>query len=71
MSALLEPPAEAATERLERLIVEQGVSETATSEHLAKTGHGLFESDEEFEEWMALLDRLRRNSPERTPVTFD
>ncbi len=66
MSALLEPPvaeppAESATERLERLIVEQGVAETATAEHLAKAGEGLWDSDEEFDDFLAILRNLRRD----------
>lgn len=47
-------------EPLLRLIREQGVAETATYENLLGSGKDLWESDEEFEEWMELLRKLKR-----------
>lgn len=34
---------------------EQGVTETATFEYMSGAGVGLWESDEEFDEWIRLL----------------
>lgn len=52
--------AESTQERLERLLAEQGVTSTANAEQLAKTGEGLWDSDQEFDDFLEILRGLRR-----------
>ena len=46
-------------------IVEQGVAETANIEYLQQAGKDLWESDEEFEQFMASIGRPIRGEDRR------
>lgn len=70
MSAVLNPPATAPTltaqEKLRQLLAERGLADTPTAEHIAKTGAGLWDSDEEFDEFLAILRKLRHEGEPST-----
>lgn len=64
MSATLNPttaPTPTAEEKLQRLLAERGLADTSSAEHIAKAGAGLWDSDEEFDEFLAILRKLRHD----------
>ncbi len=65
MSAVLNPitppSISTAEEKLQRLLAERGLADTFTADHIANAGAGLWDSDEEFDEFLAILRKLRHD----------
>lgn len=53
-------PRQYTPEEVEAIIDAQGVRKTATIEHQLGMGDSLFESDEEFEEFMKVIEATRK-----------
>lgn len=47
-------------EKLRALIIKQGVAETANLEHIYGAGEDLWESDEEFEQFLKFIEQSRK-----------